>query len=285
MGGLTLPLVTAPPGLARRVLRHRLGRAGLAIVLLVALLALVAPLVAHDPTAIETARRLEAPSFAALLGTDALGRDLFSRIVFGARWSLGAAAVTTALVLAIGVLVGLTAGYLGGMADALLMRIVDGLSAFPSLLLALAIIGTLGPGLFNAVLALTAVGWASYARVVRALVLSLRERPFVDAARATGASESHVLFRHVLPNVLPPVVVLATVEMGEIILALSALSFLGLGAQPPAPEWGAMLSDARGYLFTAPRLMIAPGLAITIAVVGLNLLGDGLRDLLDPRQS
>ena len=252
--------------------------------ILFALLALAAPLLApHDPSAIDPVHRLQGPSPRALLGTDALGRDLFSRMVFGARWSLGAAVLTTGLVLALGVMVGVAAGYLGGLVDAVLMRIVDALLAFPGLLLALAIVGTLGPGVFNAVLALTASGWATYARLVRGLVLTLRERPFIEAARAVGGTDAHIVLRHVLPNILAPVAVLATLELGEVLLALSALSFLGLGAQPPAPEWGAMLNDARTYFFIAPRLLLAPGTAITLAVVGLNLLGDGLRDVLDPR--
>ena len=180
-------------------------------------------------------------------------------------------------------MVGIAAGYLGGVCDAVLMRITDALLAFPGLLLALAIVGTLGPGVFNAVLALAASGWATYARLVRGLVLTLRERPFVEAARAVGGTDAHIVLRHVLPNILAPVAVLATLELGEVLLALSALSFLGLGAQPPAPEWGAMLNDGRTYFFIAPRLLLAPGAAITLAVIGFNLLGDGLRDVLDPR--
>jgi peptide/nickel transport system permease protein len=286
MGELSMSLPDVPPGVARRLLRHRLALSGVAILALFTLVAVAAPVIAtRDPIAIDPSRMLEGPSLAAFLGTDALGRDLFTRLAYGARWSLGAASAVTAIVLLIGVVVGLAAGYLGGIVDAVLMRIVDGLLAFPSPLLALAIIGVLGPGIVNAVLALTIVGWASYARVARGLVLTLRERPFVEAARATGATDLRILFRHILPNAIPSIVVLATVEMGEVILALSGLSFLGLGAQPPTPEWGAMLNDTRAYLFTAPRLMIVPGVAITLAVVGLNLVGDGPRDLLDPRLS
>ena len=284
MGELTAALLEPRDHLARRLLRDPAVLGGAGIVILFALLALAAPLLApHDPSAIDPVHRLQGPSPRALLGTDALGRDLFSRMVFGARWSLGAAVLTTGLVLALGVMVGVAAGYLGGLVDAVLMRIVVALLAFPGLLLALAIVGTLGPGVFNAVLALTASGWATYARLVRGLVLTLRERPFIEAARAVGGTDAHIVLRHVLPNILAPVAVLATLELGEVLLALSALSFLGLGAQPPAPEWGAMLNDARTYFFIAPRLLLAPGTAITLAVVGLNLLGDGLRDVLDPR--
>jgi peptide/nickel transport system permease protein len=284
MGELNPPLLEPRDHLARRLLRDPLALTGSCIMVLFALLAVAAPYIAsHDPTAVDPVHRLLGPSAGAPLGTDALGRDLFSRIVFGARWSLGAAFVTTGFVFAVGVIVGLAAGYLGGVVDAVLMRIVDALLSFPSLLLALAIVGILGPGVSNAVLALTAAGWATYARIVRGLVLTIRERPFIDAARAVGGTDGHIMLRHVLPNVLAPVAVLATLELGEVLLALSALSFLGLGAQPPAPEWGAMLNDARSYFFIAPRLMLVPGAAITLAVVGLNLLGDGLRDVLDPR--
>ena len=284
MEELSLPAPSPVRGVARQLFRHPVAIAGLLLLALLAVIATAAPLMApHDPAAIDPAHRLEGPSLHALLGTDALGRDLFSRMIFGARWSLGAASLTTATVLLLGMTVGVVAGYAGGSVDAILMRIVDGLLAFPSLLLALAIVGTLGPGLSNAVLALAAVGWGTYARVVRSLVVTVRERPFIEAARAIGATDRAILFRHVIPNVIAPVAVLATVEMGEIILALSALSFLGLGAQPPTPEWGAMLNDTRAYVLTAPRLMIVPGVAITLAVAALNLFGDGLRDVLDPR--
>lgn len=279
-------LIVTPENLGQRLLRQPLTLGGASVVALFAVLAVAAPFIApRDPSAIDPVHRLQGPSAGALLGTDALGRDLFSRILCGARWSLGAALLTTVLVLTLGVVVGLAAGYLGGFVEAVLMRIVDALLAFPSLLLALAIVGTLGPGATHAVLALAAVGWATYARIVRGLVLTLRERPFIEAARAIGGTDAHIIWRHVLPNVLAPVAVLATLELAEILLALSAMSFLGLGAQPPAPEWGAMISDARGYFFVAPRLMVAPGIAITLAVAALNLLGDGLRDLLDPRLS
>ena len=284
MGKLNAALLEPHDPLVRRLLRDPLALGGICVVVLLMLVALGAPFLApHDPSAIDPVRRLQGPSPDALLGTDALGRDLLSRLVFGARWSLGAALVTSALVLTTGVIVGVVAGYLGGFIDAVLMRIVDAVLAFPTLLLALAIVGTLGPGVRNAVLALAAAGWATYARVVRGLVLTIRERPFIESAHALGGTGAHVVFRHVLPNVLAPVAVLATLELGEILLALSALSFLGLGAQPPTPEWGAMLNDARAYFFVAPLLMLAPGIAITLAVVGLNLLGDGLRDVLDPR--
>jgi peptide/nickel transport system permease protein len=256
----------------------------LGLVALFVLIAVAAPLLApHDPTAVDAAQRLQGPSFKHLLGTDHLGRDLLSRLIHASRWSLGTVGLAAVLILSIGVAVGAIAGYYGGWVDELLMRIVDVLLAFPGLVLALAIAGTLGPGIVNVMIGLVSIWWVGYARIVRGLVLALRERPFIEAARALGMSDGRIIVRHVLPNILPPVIVLATLEMGELILALAALNFLGLGAQPPTPEWGAMLNDGRPFLFTAPQLMIYPGLAISLVVLGFNLLGDGLRDVLDPR--
>jgi peptide/nickel transport system permease protein len=268
----------------RRLVRDRLALAGLTIVGVLVVVAVAAPWLApHDPTAVEPAVRLAGPSIDHPLGTDALGRDLLSRILTGARWSLGTAAIATISVVVIGVAVGLVAGYYGGLIDAVAMRVVDALLAFPALLLTLAIVGTIGPGLRGVFLGLVAVAWADYARVVRGSVLTIREREYVEAARAAGAPDGRLLLRHVMPGVVSPVLVLGTLEMGQLVLALSGLSFLGLGAQPPNPEWGAMLNDGRTYFLTAPHLMLYPGLAITLAVLGLNLLGDGLRDVLDPR--
>jgi len=246
--------------------------------------ALAAPILAtHDPGVIDAVRRLDGPSQAHLLGTDNLGRDIFSRILYGSRWSLGTVAISTALIMTIGVAVGSAADYFGGVADNILMRVVDVLLAFPSLLLALAIAGIIGPGITSVVVALVSVWWASYARVVRGMVLALREREFIAAAHGLGATNSHIVLRHILPNILAPVAILATVEMGELILAVAALGFLGLGAQPPTPEWGAMVNDARPFLLSSPALTVYPGVAISLAVIGFNLLGDGLRDMLDPR--
>ncbi|MDQ3980863.1 MAG: ABC transporter permease subunit [Actinomycetota bacterium] len=268
----------------RRLLRDRLALAGLTIVGALVVVAVAAPWVApYDPAAVDPVNRLAGPSLDHPLGTDALGRDLLSRIVTGARWSLGTAGMATVVVLVIGVAVGLVTGYYGGVLDAVAMRVVDALLAFPALLLLLAIVGTIGPGLRGVFIGLVAVAWADYARVVRGSVLAIREREYVEAARAVGAPDRRLLLRHVLPGVVSPVLVLATLEMGQLVLALSGLSFLGLGAQPPTPEWGAMLNDGRSYFLTAPQLMLFPGVAITLAVLGLNLLGDGLRDMLDPR--
>ncbi len=261
-----------------------LASVGLGLVVTFALIALAAPVLAtHDPAVIDAVRRLEGPSRSHLLGTDNLGRDLFSRLLYGSRWSLGTVVISTALIMSIGVAVGTVAGYLGGLVDEILMRIVDVLLAFPSLLLALAIAGMIGPGTGSVIAALACVWWAGYARIVRGMVLALREREFIAAARGLGASDTHIVLRHVVPNMFAPVAILATVEMGELILAVAALGFLGIGAQPPAPEWGAMVNDARPFLLSSPALMVYPGIAIALAVAGFNLLGDGLRDMLDPR--
>lgn len=270
--------------LLRRLVRDPLALSGLVVVLLFAAAALAAPWVApYDPTAVDPAGRLAGASVRHPLGTDPLGRDLLSRLLYGGRWSLGAAGLATLLVMTVGVTVGTVAGYAGGWLDQLVMRVVDVLLGLPSLVLALAIAGTLGPGIRNVLLGLVAVWWVDYARIVRSLVLGLREREFVMAARALGAPTYQVLLRHVLPSVVPPVAVLATLEMGSLILALSGLNFLGLGVQPPTPEWGAMINEGRRYLATAPQLMLYPGLAISLVVLGFNVLGDGLRDVLDPR--
>lgn len=263
---------------------ERLTITGVVLVAGFAIAAIAAPVIpAHDPGAIDAARRLEGPTQGHLLGTDNLGRDMLSRIMHGSRYSLGAVALSTVLITSIGVLVGTLAGYYGGRMDDVLMRIVDTLLAFPSLLLALAIAGTIGPGLTSVIAGIVAVWWAGYARVVRGMVQSYRNADFVMSARSLGAADGRIILRHVLPNVMPSVAILATIEMGELILAVAGLGFLGLGAQSPTPEWGTMVSDARPFLMSAPQLMIYPGVAISAVVIGFNLIGDGLRDLLDPR--
>ena len=267
-----------------RLVRDRTVVAGALIVGFVVAAAVAAPFVApHDPAKVDARAILAPPSGEHWLGTDNLGRDVFSRLVYGARWSLGAAAVAAAAIVLIGVTVGLIAGYAGGLVDEVLMRLVDVLLAFPSLVLALAIVGMLGPSLRNVMIGMVAVWWVDYARVIRGLTVGVREREFVASAHCAGASAAHVVVRHVLPNVIPSVIVLATLELGGLMLAISGLSFLGLGAQPPTPEWGTMLNDGRPFFQRAPQLMLYPGLAITLVVVGCNLIGDGLRDALDPR--
>lgn len=266
--------------------RRRSWNAGLLIVAFLMTLTIFAPVIApHNPAAMALEHRLEGPSTRFPLGTDHLGRCVWSRLLYGAQWSLGTAAVAAGLILTVGALVGAVSGYFGGAVDIILMRVVDVLLAFPALIPALAIVGMLGPGMGHLLAATVSVSWAGYARMVRGLVLSVRERQFVESSRALGASGATIITRHILPNVLPSVLVLGSVDVGGLLLLMAGLSFLGLGVQPPTPEWGGMLNDGRNYLFSAPRLMIYPGLAISLAVVGFNLLGEGARDLLDPRLS
>lgn len=280
-----IDVVSARPRSTRRLFfRDRLAVTGLFLVLVFSVAALLAPALApHDPTAVNALENLAAPSLKHPLGTDPLGRDTLSRILFGARWSLGTAVLATSLVMTIGIFVGTASGFYGGRIDSVVMRVVDVLLAFPSLVLYLAIVGTLGPGFRNLFIALVSISWVAYARIVRGLVLSLKERGFVRAARALGAGDRRLMVRHILPNVVAPVVVLASLQTGGMVLALAALGFFGLGVQPPTPEWGTMINESRLYLQRAPALMLWPGLAISLTVLGLNLLGDGLRDVLDPR--
>ncbi|MCU4742459.1 ABC transporter permease [Halobacteria archaeon AArc-m2/3/4] len=259
--------------------------AGALIVTGLAAVAIVGPvLTPYDPTTQELANRLQSPSLAHPLGTDQLGRDVMTRLVYGARISLGIAIAVTAIRVVIGTTVGLVAGYAGGWVDEALMRLVDVQLAFPGLVLALVVAGILGPSLRNVMLALAVVGWATYARVVRGSVLSVKEREYVHAAKLVGTPPRRIARRHLLPNVINPVIVLATLNLGTVVLATAGLSFIGLGAQPPTPEWGTMLAGGRNYLRSAWWLVNAPGVAIVLTVLGFNLLGDGLRDLLDPRQ-
>ncbi len=264
--------------------RDRTALAGAILVGLAVLGALGADVLAPvAPDAVDVANRFAAPTAAHPFGTDNLGRDTLSRIVFGGRLSLLVAVAVTAAVTMIGVAVGVLTGYVGGALDAALMRLVDVLLALPRLVLALAVTGVLGPGLLNLTLAIVAVGWADYSRVVRSLVLGLRERPFVESARAVGASRGRIMLRHIAPNLIGQIAVLSTLDLGAILLTLSGLSFLGLGVRPPTPEWGSMLAEGKNFLDRAPQLMAFPGAAISLAVLGFNLLGDGLRDILDPR--
>lgn len=257
---------------------------GLFLVVSLLLAGLLSPwLPLDDPTKINLPERLLSPSPEHFLGTDHLGRDTFSRIVHGARMTLLAAAATLALSMTIALTVGILSGYHGGWADTALMGVVDLLLAFPSLILALAVAGALGPGLFNVLLAAGAVWWVGHARIIRGVTLGARQMEYVTAARAAGAGNLRIILKHIAPNILGPIIVIASLDVGWIILGIAGLNFLGLGAQPPTPEWGAMLNDARPHLQTEPRLLLLPGMAIFIAVLGFNLLGDGLRDLLDPR--
>lgn len=280
----------SPPSLAgsgrlRRLLRDPTAVTGLVIVAVFTTVAVLAPWLApYDPLEIAGPGR-QGPGADHLLGTDAIGRDFLSRLMHGARLSMGSAFIAAVLVLATGLLFGTLAGYYGGLVDAVIMRLVDVILAFPGFILALAIAGLFRPGLLTVMIGLVTVWWVGYARIIRGLVLSVRERDFIVSAQALGAGDLRTISRHVLPHVLPPVIVLITIEMGSLILAIAGLNFLGLGAQPPTPEWGAMLNEGRGYFTSDFRMIVAPGMAITLVVLGFNLLGDGLRDVLDPKTS
>ncbi len=267
-----------------RITRDPAALLGLIIITLVFLAALLAPLAApHDPEPVVLGQRLLPPDRDYPLGTDPLGRCLFSRTLFGARITLKYSLSILIIIMAVGVPLGMFAGFKGGVADSIIMRLVDIILAFPNLILALVLVGIFGPGLFNVMLALALVSWVSYARVARGMVLSIKEKEYISAAKVCGTRGIKLLWKHILPNLLPPLVVLATLDLGKLILSIATLSFLGLGAQPPMPEWGAMINDARPFMQTEPRLMLAPGLAIGLTVLGFNLLGDGLRDIIDPR--
>ena len=265
--------------------KNRPAAFGLLILGALLVTAMMAPWLApQDPAAVRLSESLERPTLSCPLGKDPLGRDVLSRLVYGARVSVVVAFTTVAISLAAGTLLGFLAGYYGGILDDLIMRVVDILLAFPGILLAVALTSVLGPSLRNVVLALCVMGWVGYARIVRAQVLAIRERDFVQAARAIGAEDFRILWRHILPNVLAPLVVEATFGASGAILGEAGLSFLGLGTQPPSPSWGSMLNEGRQFLFVAPHLTLAPGIAIMIVVLGLNFLGDGLRDRLDVKQ-
>jgi len=283
---------------ARRLMRRRSAVVGLTLMSLLVFMAVFAPWIApYDPiqvlTGIEDVERREAPCIHLLgcprdrpqhlLGIDGNVRDEFSRIVYGSRFSLIIGFTTVGFSIVIGTVLGAVAGYFGGALDNAIMRVMDVVLAFPALLLAIAIVAVLGPGLVNTLLAIGVVTIPAYARVMRASVLSVKEANFVDASRALGAGPARVLFVSILPNALAPLIVLGTLEVASAILSAAALSFLGMGAQPPTPEWGSMLSAERNQVFTAPHLVFFPGLMITLTVLSFNLLGDGLRDALDPR--
>jgi len=268
----------------KRLLRNFAFTSGLLLTVVLILVALAAPLLSpFDPNVQDTSRRLEAPSRQHLLGLDDLGRDVLSRIIWGARVSLRVGFSVVVLAALIGITLGAISGYFGGLVDTAVMRFTDILLAFPGILLAIALVAVLGPKLNNVILALATIGWVSYARLVRGQVLKVREMEYVTAAKAIGARSPRVIVLHVLPNVMNPVIVMATLGLAGAILAEAALSFLGLGVQPPTPSWGAMLTAGRRYLGLANHLAIFPGAAIMLAVMGLNFLGDGLIDALDPK--
>ncbi|MDY6989524.1 MAG: nickel transporter permease [Thermodesulfobacteriota bacterium] len=264
--------------------RNRLVLLGLVIIVIMILAALLAPLLTpHDPLDQHLDEGLSRPNWSHPLGQDRFGRDILARMLYGARISLWVGVSTALVSLVIGMMIGATAGFLGGVFDEMLTRVIDILLAFPGILLALVLMALLGPSLNNVILALCLVGWVGYARLARAQVLSIRERTYITAARSVGATQSRIICSHILPNILPPLLVEATFGIGGAIVGEAGLSFLGFGVQPPTPSWGAMLNEGRQFLLIAPHLTTFPGLAIMLVVLGFNFFGDGLRDMLDPR--
>ena len=270
----------------RRAASHNLlATIGVVLVLIFVIFALFAPWIApQDPAHIDLPTRLSRPSSAHWCGTDELGRDILSRLIYGSRISMLVGSCVVAASLAVGLIVGSLAGYYGGRLDRFVNIVVmNAFLSFPGILLAIAFVAFRGPGIFNLVLALSLGGWVGYARLVRAQVLSAREREFVEAARALGASDLRVITRHILPNIIQPVIVQAAIGMAGAILAEATMSFLGLGVPPPTASWGAMLNDGRAHLFDSAHLVVFPALAVMLAVLSFNFIGDGLRDFLDPR--
>ncbi|MBR2755648.1 MAG: ABC transporter permease [Lachnospiraceae bacterium] len=255
------------------------------LAILLILMAIFAPLVTGgiDPTKGSLADAIKAPSAEHIFGTDKMGRDIFARVVYGARVSLVAAFGVVALSFVLGTVLGIISGYFRGIVDAVIMRIADMMVSFPGLVLAMAVAGILGASIGNAIIAVSVVTWPKYARLARSLVLKIRDRDYVAAAVVTGSKTPYILMRYMLPNALPTLIITAATDIGSLMLELAGLSFLGFGATPPTPEWGLMLSEGRAYMQSAPWLMIFPGLAIFITVVIFNMLGDSLRDILDPR--
>ena len=289
---LTLPQSTAfverpRPTLARQVgqffRQNRIGAIGVVVIILVILVAIAAPIISpYKPTS-QDAKRLLPPSAQYYLGTDELGRDVFSRIVYGSRISLQVGIIAVTIALALGATIGVLSGYIGGTFDNLLMRLVDIMFSIPSLVLAIVIAGLLGSSITNAMIAIGITYAPAFARVTRGSVLSVKNEVYLEAARVVGGRDLHIIWHYILPNIIAPVIVLTTLQMSTAILTEAALSFLGLGTQPPDPSWGVMLSNGRKFMESAPWVAVFPGLAIVVAVLGFNFLGDGLRDALDPR--
>lgn len=268
----------------RRAFRNPGTTLGFFLVVLFAFLAIFAPFIAtYDPLDIDVLGRLQPVSKTHFMGTDELGRDIFSRVVYGSRLTLQAGVTIVGIAAVLGIVLGGIAGFWGGIVETVIMRVVDVFMSFPSLVLALTVASALGPSLSHAVLALSMAWWPWYARITRGQVLSVKESVYVEAGRAIGVPSLRLLFKHVLPNCISPVVVLATLDLGYAILMMAGLSFIGVGAQPPSPEWGAMLSAGRNYITTAWWYPLFPGLALSCLVLGFNLLGDSFRDLLDPK--
>jgi peptide/nickel transport system permease protein len=267
-----------------RIRRSPLTMVGIGIILCLILTALFAPWIApYDAYELNPSNRLKPPSPEHWFGTDTAGRDMLSRVIFGSRISIRIGATVVFLAVISGSLIGLFSGYLGGKFDEVVMRVTDIFFSVPYLILAMAITAALGPGLINAMFSLSLVWWPIYARLIRGQVLQIREAPYIEAAAGLGATRMRIIFRHILPNAITPIIVQASLDFGNAIMYAAALSFIGLGAQPPAPEWGAMISTARNYLQDSWWFATFPGLAILVTVIGFNLLGDGIRDLSDPR--
>ncbi|GFZ82153.1 peptide ABC transporter permease [Compostibacillus humi] len=268
----------------KRYVKNKSVVIGFTIISLVILAAIFAPyLTPYDPTEMDMSKRLISPNSEHLLGTDEFGRDLLTRLLYGARVSLFVGFISVSVAMTIGVLLGLISGYYGKWVDTIIMRIVDIFLSFPVILLAIALVAALGPGLGNVVIALGLVYWTNYARVVRSTVLAVKEEEYVQAAITMGASNLRIIFKYILPNVTAPIIVVATLGLGVAIVAEATLSFLGLGIQPPEPSWGWTLSVGLDFIRNAPYLSVFPGIAIMITVLGFNLLGDGLRDITDPK--
>lgn len=268
----------------RRFRKHRLALAGALIILALYAIAIFAPFIApYDPEFTNPGRRLEVPSAAHPMGLDEVGRDVLSRVIYGARISMTIGFVAAGISVVVGVFLGALAGYYGGIVDDIIMRTVDVLMSVPTFLLIIALVAVVGPNIVSVMVVIGLTYWSGYARVTRGTVLSLRTTDFVEAARASGASSLRVIFKHVLPNCLAPVIVLATLNVASSILIETSLSFLGFGVQPPTPSWGNILTAGRQYMRNAPHIALFPGLAITLTVLAFNLLGDGLRDALDPK--
>ena len=269
-----------------RFFKNRLAVIGLVLLLLLVFVAVLAEVISpYDPIKLDLQAISQAPSAKYWFGTDNLGRDIFSRVLYGARVSLSAGVVAVGIAVIVGLALGLLAGFFGKAVDEIIMRIVDAMLAFPFLVLAITLAAVLGPSLQNSMLAIAVVSVPGFARLTRAQMLSERERDYVQAAQSLGASDPRIVFRHLLPNIAGPIIIQATLSIAGAILAESSLSFLGLGVQPPTPSWGEMLNTARGYLRDAPWMAIAPGSLIFASVLAFNLVGDGLRDALDPRRS
>ncbi|MBO8173546.1 MAG: ABC transporter permease [Bacillaceae bacterium] len=269
----------------KKLKRDRAAMTGVVILSVMILLSILAPILPlPDPEETDLANRLKPPGTEGhILGTDELGRDMLSRLIWGGRLSITVGFVAVGIAMFIGTILGLIAGYFKRFFDTVIMRTIDVLMAFPYVLLAIAIIAALGPGLMNTMIAISVVGIPYYARIVRGSTLTFREMEFVMAERAIGANHFHIIFYHILPNCLPPLIVAASLDVGWMILAASGMSFLGLGAQPPDAEWGVMLSEGRKFIRVAPHVSVLPGMAIFLVVLSLNLIGDGLRDALDPK--